>query len=210
MNATVLSALAIALTLIAFLPYIRAVARGAFQPHVVSWGIWGGATLAISAAQYFADGGAGAWPIFLSGLMTVIVAVFAYRSSRDGSVTRADIFFLLLSLCALISWFVTQDPLMAVVLLTVVDLSGFAPTYRRGWWHPHDESLRFYALMVVRNGLAAVALEAYSMTTLLFPLATGFACFMFVMMVMCRRRIFRSTHMPAVSGRIDEVERRGR
>lgn len=201
MNAAVLSALAIALTFIAFLPYIRAVYRGAFQPHVVSWGIWGGATLAISAAQYAADGGAGAWPIFVSGLMTVIVAVLAYRRSRDGSVTRTDIFFLLLSLCALTLWFVTRDALMAVVLLTIVDLSGFAPTYRRGWWHPHDESVRFYAVMVLRNGLAALALEAYSLTTLLFPLAAGGACLIFVIMVMWRRRFFTDTGPPSIRSR---------
>lgn len=197
MNATVLSVLAITLTLLAFLPYMRAVARGAFHPHVVSWGIWGGATLAISVAQYASGGGAGAWPIFLSGLMTVIVAVLAYRSSREGSVTRADMFFLLLSLSALLSWFVTRDALMAVVLLAVVDMSGFAPTYRRGWWYPHEESLRFYTLMVARNGLAALALEAYSLTTLLFPLAAGLACFFFVIMVMWRRRVCVDKAAPA-------------
>lgn len=190
MNTTVLSVLAIALTLIAFLPYLRAIARGAFHPHVVSWGIWGSATLAISVAQYVFDGGAGAWPIFISGLLTIIVAVLAYHRSRDGSVTRVDMFFLLLSVCALLSWFVSRDALIAVVLLTVVDLSGFAPTYRRAWSHPHEESLQFYALMVVRNGLAALALEAYSLTTLLFPLAAGLACLIFVIMVTWRRRVF--------------------
>jgi hypothetical protein len=46
----------------------------------------------------------------------------------------------------------------------------------------------FYALAAVRNVLAVLALEHYSMTTVLFPAAVGVACVAFVAMVAYRRK----------------------
>ena len=46
----------------------------------------------------------------------------------------------------------------------------------------------FYSFGAVRNGLAVLALEHYSATTVLFPAAVGAACVAFVLMVAYRRR----------------------
>jgi hypothetical protein len=81
----------------------------------------------------------------------------------------------------------TSNPLIAVVLLTGVDLAGFGPTFRSAYARPHDERMGFYLLGTVRNGLAIAALEQYSLTTVLFPAAVGVACFVFVAMVAYRR-----------------------
>jgi hypothetical protein len=43
-------------------------------------------------------------------------------------------------------------------------------------------------LAAVRNALAVLALEHYSLTTVLFPAAVGVACLAFVAMVGYRRR----------------------
>ena len=61
-----LSAVAIALTFIAFFPYVRSILNGAIKPHVFSWIIWGATTFVVFLAQLEDHGGAGAWPIELS------------------------------------------------------------------------------------------------------------------------------------------------
>ena len=63
-----LSAAAIALTFVAFLPYIRSIKQGVTKPHVFSWVIWGSTTFIVFLAQLADKGGAGAWPIGVSGL----------------------------------------------------------------------------------------------------------------------------------------------
>ena len=63
MSKEFLSAIAIALTLIAFLPYIRSILRGKTKPHVFSWLIWGTTTFVVFLAQLADEGGVGAWPI---------------------------------------------------------------------------------------------------------------------------------------------------
>ena len=82
------SALAILLTFIAFLPYIRSILKGETKPHVFSWVIWGSTTFVVFLAQLADKGGAGAWPIGVSGIITIYVALLAYlkKSESRGTV----------------------------------------------------------------------------------------------------------------------------
>ncbi len=189
MNKELLSAVAIVLTLVAFLPYIRSILWGNTRPHVFSWVIWGSTTFVIFLAQLADRGGAGAWPIGVSGVITLCVAVLAYLNKSDTTITRVDWLFLVMAMTALPSWYVTADPLWAVVILTAVDVIGFGPTIRKAYDHPHEEQLLFYLIFVVRNVIVMAALEHYSLTTVLFPAATATACFAFVLMVVFRRRV---------------------
>lgn len=184
----VLSAAAVALTFIIFVPYIRSIISGRTRPHVISWVIWATGTLMVFGAQLADGGGVGAWPIGVSGLITAGIAVLAFRVKADRRITRTDWITLGAALSAMPCWLLTADPLWAVIILTAVDLAGFVPTFRASWHHPHDENLLFYALAAMRNTLVILALENHSVTTVLFPAAVGLACMAFVLMVRLRRR----------------------
>ncbi len=183
-----LSALAIALTFIAFVPYIAGVMRGSIKPHVFSWVIWGSTTVIVFLAQLAANAGVGAWPIGVSGTITVGVAALAYAKRSDITITRSDGLFFITALGALPVWFVTTDPTWAVVILTLVDLLGFGPTIRKAYANPYSESIVFYAVGAARNGLAVMALASYSLATVLFPAAISVACLLFILLLVLRRR----------------------
>ena len=189
MSKELLSAVAIVLTLVAFLPYIRSILRGNTRPHVFSWVIWGSTTFVVFLAQLADRGGVGAWPIGISGVITLCVAVLAYLKKSDATITRVDWLFLGMAMTALPFWYVTADPLWAVVILTAVDVLGFGPTIRKAYSFPHEEPLTFYLIFIVRNVIAIAALEHYSLTTILFPAATAVACLLFILMVAYRRRL---------------------
>jgi len=183
-----LSAMAIALTIAALLPYIRAILQGTVQAHVFSWVIWGSTTFVVFLAQIADRGGVSAWPIGVSGSLTVLIAILAYRRRGDLSITRSDWCFFAAALSALPLWYVTADPFWAVVLLTVVDLLGFGPTWRKAYAQPYSESPGFFGLFALRNLLVVLALEHYSATTLLFPAAIALACVLLMALIALRRR----------------------
>lgn len=185
----ILSTLAIALTFIAFLPYIRSIRKDQIKPHVFSWIIWGSTTFIVFLAQLKDGGGVGAWPIGVSGVITVYVAFLAYLKKTDTTITRIDWLFFLSAMASLPLWYFTSQPLLAVVILTTVDLMGFGPTIRKAYSHPHEENLSFFSLFLARNVIATVALEQYSLTTVLFPAAIAGACLLLIVMIMYRRRI---------------------
>ena len=183
-----LGSASIVLTLLAFAPYIRAIHKGQVIPHLFSWIIWGTTTLTVFFAQYHDHGGAGAWPIGVSGLITLYIAYLAYRVRSRHTITPADKWFLALALSALPLWYLTSDPMWAVIILTTVDLLGFGPTLRKAYRAPYEESLTFFALFITRNVLALLALTNYSVTTALFPLAVSLACLVLGITVIYRRR----------------------
>jgi hypothetical protein len=184
----VFAATAIALTIAALLPYIRAVVLGRVQAHVFSWVIWGSTTFVVFLAQLADHGGIGAWPIGVSGSLTILIAFLAYQRRTDLRINRSDWFFFVAALSTLPLWYLTANPLWAVVVLTIVDLLGFGPTLRKVYSQPHSESAKFFGLFALRNLLVILALEHYSLTTLLFPATIGVACILMMTLMVVRRR----------------------
>ena len=184
-----LGAIAIGLTIIAYYPYIRSIIQGKTKPHVFSWVIWGTSTCIVFLAQLADKGGAGAWVIGFSGIISIYVAFLAYIKRSDSSITRIDWLFFIVAMTALPIWYLTSDPLWAVVILTTVDVLGFVPTFRRSYILPFEEQLMFYMVMALRNLVVLSALENYSVTTVLFPATIAVACLIFSLMVVYRRRV---------------------
>lgn len=182
-----LSVIAVVLTFIAFVPYIVSIVRNTIKPHVFSWVIWGSTTFVVFLAQLKGGGGVGAWPIGISGIVTILIALLAYLKRGDITITRTDWLFFVLAMSSLPVWYFTSDPLWAVIILTAVDVLGFGPTVRKAYIHPHSESLVFFLLFIVRNLIVIAALETYSVTTVLFPAVIAAACMLLVVMVLHRR-----------------------
>ena len=184
----VLGMIAVAITWIAFLPYIRSIQHGETKPHVFSWVIWGLSTFIVFLGQVADGGGAGAWAIGVSGIITTYVAWLAYQKKADIQITSTDWIFLALALSALPLWYIHDDPLWTVVILTGIDALGFGSTFRKSYHKPFDEQLGFYVLMTTRNAISIAALAHYSVTTVIFPVLTGFLSLLFILMLLVRRK----------------------
>lgn len=182
-----LAILATVLTIAAFVPYFRDIVRNKVKPHVFTWLVWSICTFTVFFAQLSAKGGVGAWPIGVSALLTSGVAVLAFLKRSDITIVRVDWIFLGMAMLALAAWYLTSDPTASVIILTVVDLCGFAPTLRKAYKDPHSESVPFYALFMLRNLVVVGALENYSVATAFFPAAIAAVCGMLIVMIWIRR-----------------------
>jgi hypothetical protein len=181
--------LAIALTFYAFFPYIQSIRTGKTKPHVFSWIIWGFATVVVFFAQIAGEAGLGAWSIGVSGVITFYVAFLAYVKRSDTTISKTDWVFFIVALSALPVWVFTSDPVWAVVVLTTVDTLGFGPTIRKLFHHPYEEKISFFFIFVVRNLFSIVALEHYSVTTVLFPAVMAVACLLVIILIAIRKRV---------------------
>jgi hypothetical protein len=186
----ILGLIAIILTVWALYPYIRSIHQGKTKPHAFSWIIWGSTTMVVGIAQFTEKGGAGSWSIILSGTITFYIAYLAYIHKSDTSITRSDTLFFVSAMSAIPFWIITSNPLWSVLILTSVDIIGYAPTFRKSYENPYQESLPLFSIMTFRNFIAALALEHYSLTTLVFPVATGLANVVLIGMIFIRRRFF--------------------
>lgn len=188
MTREALSFAAVGLTFAMFWPYIAATRSGRIRPHAFSWVIWTLVTVSVCFAQVAGGAGIGALAIGISGVVTSYVALLAWQRRADLEITRSDWAFLTAALSALPVWWLTSDPLWAVIILTSVDLTGFGPTYRSAWRRPHHEHIGFFAIGAARNTLVVASLETVSVTTALFPAAVGVGCLILVALLLARRR----------------------
>jgi len=187
LDKSLLGTLATVLTVLAYLPYIRSIIHGRSRPHVFTWVIWSIATGISFLAVLEARGGAGAWPIGFSCAVSLFVAGLAYVKRTDVTITRTDWLLFFAAIAAMPLWLAANDPMWAVVLITLIELLGFGPTMRKTWFYPHSESMSFLAILIVRNGLIIAALSRYTMTTVLFHAAAAVACGLLVAIMVWRR-----------------------
>lgn len=161
---------AVALTFVVYIPYIWAILIGRTRPHIFSWMIWSVTTLFIFVAQINNQGGMGAYAIGLSGLISLIIAGLGCIKGSHRALQRIDWLILVLCVLVIIWWRLTFNPVVSVLLFTVVSVIGYLPTALKAWVHPFEEEVPFYVIMAIRYGLSVVALEHYALVTLLFPM----------------------------------------
>lgn len=176
------------LTFAIFVPYALGIVRGRLRPSAASWSIWAFGTALVAGAQFGAGAGVGAAPLALSASVSLGIAILALRAGGGVSATRTDLASFMVALIGGLAWWRSDDAGIAVVLLTAIDLVGFVPMLRHTWSRPQDESAAFFALGAVRNLLVLLALEAWNLATVLFPLVVGAACLGVAFWLPVRRR----------------------
>jgi hypothetical protein len=183
-----LGLIAILITFAGFYPYIRDILKGKLKPHFFSWIIWGITTLIVFFATLFDKGGAGAYAIGVSATITIGLAFLSYKKRADLSITLSDYIFLFLALSSIPLWYFSSSALLAVALLTFIDLLGFGPTFTKAYKYPKEESVLFYSIFTIRNIVVILALENYTLVTMLFPSAIAIACILLIWMIVYRRK----------------------
>lgn len=163
--------LSLALTVLAYLPYMISTARGRTRPHVFSWTLWGLLMLVAAAGQQAGDAGPGAWATAASAVFCIIIAVQALLQKGDRSIRQSDVAVFAGGLLALPLWYVTQDPLSAIIMVTLIDAAGYAPTLRKSWHAPWHEMPYHYIVSNLKHLSALAAMQVFSMTTVLYPAA---------------------------------------
>jgi len=182
-----ISVLAILLTFIGYIPYLRDTMIGKTKPHVFSWFIWGFVTLIAFALQVSGDAGVGAWVTLAAAVVSFIVCGLGLRNGNK-NIAKIDVFFLIAAFIATAVWLVAKQPVLSVILISTIEMLGFAPTIRKSWNDPFSETLFTYSLNAFRHGLSVFALENYSVVTWLYPVTWALANGLFAVMLVVRRK----------------------
>ena len=183
---SVLGAVALVIGLLSYIPYFRDILRSKTKPHAFSWFVWSVLTGIAFFAQIVKDGGAGAW--VNAGTALMCLAVFALSLFKgEKNIARVDILSLLGAAVGIVIWTLTNDPVLAVILVTVIDALGFIPTYRKSYAKPHEETLSTYVVSATKYAISLFALGSYSLTTWLFPASLVVSNGLFVLLLIVRR-----------------------
>ena len=184
----IFSVLAVLLTFLAYIPYIRDTIKGKTTPHAYTWFTFGLATALIFALQLSAGAGVGSL-ITLAISLTVFFIFGLSLFKGEKQITFSDTIFFILALVALALWVLAKQPILSVILLSTMNALAFAPTIRKSWNKPFSETMSTYIINTGRHGVSLLALEHYNIITYLYPLSATFITFSFVLILIARRKI---------------------
>lgn len=165
---TLIGTLAVILTFVGYIPYIRDTIKGKTKPHIYSWFIWAFVTFVIFALQILGHGGAGAYTTLATAILCLIIFLLGLRNGNK-DITKFDTVTFIISLIATGVWIFAKQPVISTILIVTINTLANLPTIRKSWKDPHSETLFTWEMGAVRNFLGLIALQNYSILTWLYP-----------------------------------------
>lgn len=188
----IFSIIAILIGVASRIEYISLILRKKIKPHAFSWLIWSILTSIAFAAQLTEKGGAGSWVTgFTAAACFAIFVLALIYGERKYSYT--DWASLAGSGVAMILWWLTSGPLFAVILVSIIDIIGFVPTFKKGFKKPFEDSVTIFWVSNISFILSLMAMENHNLTTWLYPVTIIVTNSTFVIMIILRRKLYKKT-----------------
>lgn len=186
MSKEIIGVVSLLVTLVQYIPYCRSIYRKQLRPHVFSYLIWGVSAGIVAVAQWSAEAGPGAWAMALVALLCFLVVGLSYRTGTR-YISGGDWIAFIVAMLAIPIWVLTDNPLYAIVVVTLIDIAAFYMTMRKAIISPNEESIGFYVLATLQYVLSMLAIESYNPTTLLNPLVLALTSSLLIGIMAWRR-----------------------
>lgn len=172
------------------IPYLIGSIKGTITPHPFTWILWTALTFIIFFAQFFDGAGPGAWG---TGAVAIICLSIVFVSLKNGfeNIKKIDVILFVTGLLSIPLWLITNDPTLSVILVVIIDLIAFIPTFRKSYLKPYEEPIYLYGLNVLRHGLSLFAIVNITIATTLFPFTVMLANGFLALFLFWRRRSMR-------------------
>jgi hypothetical protein len=187
MDKEILGAIAAILSIAGSLAYALALWRKEVTPHFFTWVIWALICGIAFVAQVVEGAGPGSW---VMGFTVISCSSFAVASLWIGekNITRSDWAAFLTAMLALPIWYLTQNALWAVIIVSIIDALGFYPTFRKSWYTPWNESAVSFSLAAIKFAVSLFAIETFNWVTSLYPISLVLLNGGFVLLLLYRRQ----------------------
>ena len=162
---------AAAATLIGASVYIRSMFKGQTKPNRVTWFMWSVAPFTATAAALSNNVGLAVLPVFMSGFSPFLVfAASFFNKKAYWKLSSFDYICGILSGLAIVLWFVTNDPNLAITFAIVSDALAAAPTLTKAWYNPETESIWPFIIGVFSPMTSFFVATTWGFSELAFPI----------------------------------------
>jgi hypothetical protein len=159
-------------TLVGFLSYglyFRSIFRGETKPHPFTWFVYAVIDSIVFVIQTLEGAGPGSWIVLASAIGNVGIVLLSYKNGMK-NITWSDWASFAAALFGVALWQISSEPLLAIFILTATNVFAVAPTFRKSFSRPNEESITVWAIDIFRFGLGVFALTSLTLTTALFPI----------------------------------------
>lgn len=170
-----------------FLPYIRDIYRGKTKPHAYTWLIWTITQGTALVGLWQGHGGLAVVAMAIGVSMSIFVIGLSFRYGTR-NITRADTIILIASLLAIGVWWQLHNPLLALVMVSLIDIVGYIPSIRKTYEEPWTETSLTWGVFIITNVLIMLSLDEYNFMTLFYLVSITAANAILLSICLVRRR----------------------
>jgi hypothetical protein len=165
-SASVASAI---LSIACYFPYIRDILGGRTKPECASWLIWSVLGVVALFSQY-AVGSRLALSFVAVQAVGVTLIFFLSLWRGFGGLGQKDLLALFFACQGIILWHFLHQPLVALLVVVIVDAVGLALTVYKAYLYPKTETVASWALAGLSAAAALFAIDNWSFGAALYPL----------------------------------------
>ena len=170
--------------------YIKETLSGNTTPHVFSWIIWVLLTVIAFFIQLQDGWGIWAWVMWITAIISGFIVILSLKWWQK-NITKNDTILFIWAMIALMFWLVLDNPLISIILVTLIDALGFIPTLRKTYHKPWEETLHLYTSSGIKHALSMFAMANYSIITLIYPFSLVITNLIVVIFVIVRKKQLR-------------------
>lgn len=176
--------LGFAITLIGLFSYLKDTIQGKVQPNRVTWFLWALAPLIAFTAQIQEGVGLEAVLTFSVGFNPLLVFLASFLNKKaQWKLTKFDFICGGLSVLGLILWFITKDPIMAIVFAILADTLAALPTIVKSWKEPETENYWPFLTAIINSGIALLIIKDWNFATAGFTLYIFSLCVLLTVLI---------------------------
>jgi len=176
--------------IICFAPYLIDIFKKKTEPHMYSWLIWTILQVVGVMAQLKDGAGYGSWALAIGVFFCFTIFLLSFKYGTK-NISKFDIFCLVASLFAILIYINIQNPVWAIIVVAIIDFVGFLPTFRKGFQEPFSETPNTFVMSAVANFLSLLALQNYSLTTVLYIASLFVTNSSFATMIYLRKNVVK-------------------
>lgn len=181
-----------ALSLIGSGHYIWNTIKGITKPNRVSYFIWGVAPLIGGAAAISSGVTWAVLPVLLSGFSPLLVFLASFINPNSyWKLTRFDYACGATSILALVLWYVTEQPVVAIIFALASDFLAGIPTAIKAWKYPETETVSAYVTSGIGNALSFLVMKEFTFVNYAFPGYLVLYCIYLTFAILRKRLGFR-------------------
>lgn len=171
----------------AFYPYLKDTFLLKTKPHAYTWLIWTITQGTAMVGLWYGGGGWGGLDLIVGTFLVATVFLFSLRYGTK-NITRSDTVILMVALLAIVFWWRLHQPLLAVFVVSVIDVLGYIPSFRKSYRDPWSETLISWIAFAISGVFGLFALGAYNLLTVTYIAAIAVANLCLFLFCLSRRR----------------------
>ena len=142
----------------------------------------------VAVAQLEGHAGPGAWWTVCATLTNLVILVMAV-GQRNFQMNWLDWVSLTVCVAAVIGWALSSNALVAVVMVSALEVFAYVPTLQKSWKRPYEETVSLYAMSFMTQLISLFALNAFTGVTAIYPIVLLVLNFFVTAILVVRRRV---------------------